>query len=923
MRFERGLDRAVTGGVAGIIALSPWAFGGAHRAAFTTLEAASFALFAGCMIKRARGAPAMLAIPRGIGMAVLPAAALLLLVAFELTPLPPRVMRAIAPASYQLNRLSFPGWPVVSPSREAAIMEARPSDRAVSSGAGATAASDAQTRPAGLSGWRWRTLAIAPEATASGLIEWLALGAIVATVALYPFGLIGERETARDFYRIVCTTILLTGTVVAAEGLLQRAWWNGKLLWIWTAWDWGGPLLGSAPRANGPFVDADHFANFLGMILPLAAVAAWFPLKIVEPPDKRANLRVAALLGSLLIGFGLMFSMSRGGWIAAIAGVGVALALAGGARDESGTWKLRRRYRSERLLVVAVALVLVIASMVWVAGSGGRDAVASRLSGDQNSLYYRPTVWRNTLRMIRDFPLFGVGLGGWPDLFPHYRRPPWSPFFFRQAENDYLQWAAELGVFGVALMAWLMVRLAVGLSRDWREMPGRYRTLLAGLLGGVATALVHEGVDFSLRTPANAWLFVILIALSLRIAAERSGERSAREMRRALPVRKQTRRWAAGWACAGCAMIVAVYLQDGSAYPYASANPSQIDSIMSKLMSHPAMAESHLMLAEALATRGNDQLRDAEMKAALWLDPNDPGTRDRYARELLASGNKRAGLDEIARSVERSPDFKTHYYLGAGVIPWLLPEEQTAIAAGLEKAVDRQYSGAVETLADFYGELGRYDDRGKLFAKLAAGDTNPADKITELIEAGKDYALAGEETIAIEELRAASAIAPQDARPYAELARAVYGPNHQIDEAQRVIQEGQRAGADTAQLEIALAAANEEIGNHCGSEAALETALRVRPTFAIAMRLGRLYLNDGRAGRAAAAFARATAINPELAEAWFALGEARERDYEYAAAGRAYERAQALAPDNRYYASVREEFARRMARPVEDVKAQQ
>jgi hypothetical protein len=286
MRFERTSDRVVIGGIIGIIALSPFAFGSVYRAAFTTLEAVSFALFAVCMIKRSRETSPAPPIPNGLRLAALPGMVLLAVIAGQLIPLPPHVMRAITPATYQLNRMSFPGWPALAPYQGIAILGSSSSAncgvREKSAPGMASASQWEKIAHAGVSRWRWRAVAIAPTVVASGLIEWLALGAIFVTITVYPFGLIGEREPERGLYRAVILSILLTGSADAIVGLLQRAWWNGKLLWFWAPQDWGGPLLAQAPRASGPFVDPDHFANYLAMVLPLAIMASLVPLKIVQ-----------------------------------------------------------------------------------------------------------------------------------------------------------------------------------------------------------------------------------------------------------------------------------------------------------------------------------------------------------------------------------------------------------------------------------------------------------------------------------------------------------------------------------------------------------------------------------------------------------------------------------------------------------------
>jgi len=210
---------------------------------------------------------------------------------------------------------------------------------------------------------------------------------------------------------------------------------------------------------------------------------------------------LAAVIGSLIMGFALLFSLSRAGWASAIVGVGVALMCANRAAREMSASRTIAKFRISSALLIPIAIAASVAIMLFFAGSRGREAIAARLNPAPNSMYYRPTLWRDTLKLIGDFPLFGVGLGCWPELFPHYRRPPWSPFFFREAENDYLQLIAEIGLLGAVLVSWLGIRLVRGFSRDAHEAPDRYWALLPGLIGGATAMLVHEAFDFSLRTP--------------------------------------------------------------------------------------------------------------------------------------------------------------------------------------------------------------------------------------------------------------------------------------------------------------------------------------------------------------------------------------------------------------------------------------
>ena len=65
------------------------------------------------------------------------------------------------------------------------------------------------------------------------------------------------------------------------------------------------------------------------------------------------------------------------------------------------------------------------------------------------------------------------------------------------------------------------------------------------------------------------------------------------------------------------------------------------------------------------------------------------------------------------------------------------------------------------------------------------------------------------------------------------------------------------------------------------------------------LRVGRFYLKRGNVKGAAGRFEEATRWNPQSAEAWLALGEARERLKDGKAALAAYERYLGLAPEGK------------------------
>jgi O-antigen ligase/tetratricopeptide (TPR) repeat protein len=911
---RRWPDRIVSAGVVFLIGFSSLAFGAVHRAAFTLVEAVSFGLVVVWMVKLWREGPSSAGLNgRGVWHIAIPAIALTAFFALSLAPLPPPLMRLAAPANYHLYRVAFPGWPVLSPNQgltrvwpESPSITARP----LTTGA----RSAAVALPFAARSWRWRSLAIAPEVAAGGLLEWLAIVSLAFLIVLYPFGLVGEREAEARFYRVAVIGCLSVATIVALIGLAERAWWNGKLLWLYVPADWGVPLAQASARASGPFVDPDHFANYLAMVLPLATVAALFPLKIF-PRARRPDVQLLGATGSLVMSAALLFSLSRAGWIAAVTGVVVALGLC-----LRRAWRLApaalRKLGHRATRAVALGFALGLLTLILVAGPTTRTAAATRLgsaitAGDD--VRYRPAVWRDTLGMIADYPLFGVGLSGWPELFPHYQRAPWMPFFFREAENDYIQFAAETGLAGVVLMLGLGVAIIGTIRRGAAQLTEREWPLLAGLAGGMLAMLIHAGFDFSLHTPANALLFGILVALAVRITLVENARGEAAQLRAAAPATRRFYLGAGLGMLASLGSIILVYAQGGTRYPYEITASRGFAWSALNVSTHPAMAAAHLALVQAMGRDVPAKLRRAELGAAVWLDPNDPAARDQLAETLLRDGDKLQGLHEISESVYRAPILDAHYYLAAPLIPWLLPEEQAAVAGGFTRAIDHRFAGALAELARFYGDLGRYREIAQLYQSASRGEPDPDERLDYLVIAGRNYALAGDTIDAITSLRAAAVIKTADARPYAELARSVYGPNHQMEAAKAAIQEGIRNGAEPFELAVASADAAEAAGDPESAEKALEQALHYRSTLAIATRLGNLYFANHQFGRAVQAFTRATTIAPDSAAAWFALGESNEGNYDYVSASRDYARACRLEPASRAYAATSADFARRVA----------
>ena len=69
----------------------------------------------------------------------------------------------------------------------------------------------------------------------------------------------------------------------------------------------------------------------------------------------------------------------------------------------------------------------------------------------------RPYIWKDTLTLIKDFPVSGTGLGTYSYIFPKYRTFADTYRFLRYAHNDYLQFVSEMGVVAIVFIAGFFV----------------------------------------------------------------------------------------------------------------------------------------------------------------------------------------------------------------------------------------------------------------------------------------------------------------------------------------------------------------------------------------------------------------------------------------------------------------------------------
>ncbi len=142
----------------------------------------------------------------------------------------------------------------------------------------------------------------------------------------------------------------------------------------------------------------------------------------------------------------------------------------------------------------------------------------------------RIAIWSNTLLMIWENP-FGVGLGNWVVEYPAYHSRVIVDHEMSEsiqhinAHNDYLEFAAELGFIGVALLAGIAWRVGAVAKRMLISQSGDRRYLMLGVLLAVIGICFDAIFSFPFQQPVP--LFLMIVYLGIVAANERGGDAPA------------------------------------------------------------------------------------------------------------------------------------------------------------------------------------------------------------------------------------------------------------------------------------------------------------------------------------------------------------------------------------------------------------
>ena len=278
--------------------------------------------------------------------------------------------------------------------------------------------------------------------------------------------------------------------------------------------------LGNNPRSiaggliNATFKDALSFGAFASIIAP-------FMLGVFFYSNWKG--KIFSSTSFLLAVYLISFSGSKSGLMALAVSLIVFISLAverSISLIRAGKISIKRVMSFVTIFLVAVSatVILLTNSRINLSQSATyrRFDVFVKKTLKDFSPYGRSSHWKIASHMIRNYPLTGVGMGGYIIEAPNYSREYKTAVVVSEsAENYFLQVASELGILGIILILWIFWEIAKQARRSYRAVTDndRHKFLLIGAIAAVISYFINIQAHTYIGSYEIKYTFWLLVGL--------------------------------------------------------------------------------------------------------------------------------------------------------------------------------------------------------------------------------------------------------------------------------------------------------------------------------------------------------------------------------------------------------------------------
>jgi len=298
------------------------------------------------------------------------------------------------------------------------------------------------------------------------------------------FLFVNNVKDVTQFKRLVRILILIT-TIAGAYAIFQH----------FTRIDFFGNvkyLQKSFARSTGFFNSPQTFGNYILLVLPVVLGLSFYS-------NTRREKRWLQL-SSLIILTAIIFSYTRGVWLGVIGGL-IFMAI----------------LRSKKfLLSVLTAIIIGSMFLAFLPSSKFTQRVVGTFKSGR-PVGDRIFFWKGSLRIIRDYPITGLGWEGFGIVYPKYK-PAKGRQLVCHAHNNFIDMAVDSGLLGLGIFIWLLVTIYKVGFHIFKELEeGYFKGIAWGFLGSLTAFLIAGLSQYNFGDSEVVMLFYFLLGMVMVI----------------------------------------------------------------------------------------------------------------------------------------------------------------------------------------------------------------------------------------------------------------------------------------------------------------------------------------------------------------------------------------------------------------------
>ncbi len=340
-------------------------------------------------------------------------------------------------------------------------------------------------------------------------IYWQFVKPIMAGALLY-FIMVSAMPEASGWRLIFIT--LLSHFIVVIYGIFQ---YFGIDFIQWVSFGSG--------RIYSTLGNPDYMAAQFSLLIPLLIAL------LLSGLGKTKNFFLALFLAAMF--FLIVVSHGRGAWLGVAGAVLYLFISFAFIYGKTFFFKYKTFFIALAIFLVSLFAILSFPNPLNKNAVSIGDRLKSGFNTSNDSAVVRLLYWESALEMVKQYPVFGIGAGGFSLNTAFYQKKVYDrwlktapamaakiqPHVELYTHNDFLQTLAETGLFGFGMFAWLFAAFIImSFSSAQKETSILKKNIALGLSTAVVAFLVNGLLNFPWRVvPTQILMWTLISYFSL------------------------------------------------------------------------------------------------------------------------------------------------------------------------------------------------------------------------------------------------------------------------------------------------------------------------------------------------------------------------------------------------------------------------